>query len=141
MQVTPANSSINANLVKPTGLSSLSDTALDPNLRELIVSGGSATSKFTSFKPMAFGSTNERNVPVKLNGKAYRGRIEVFVNERGSLTVVNLLSMEDYVRGVVPNELSLPALEAQKAQAVAARTYAMGNLGWVCIGVYPKGFV
>jgi stage II sporulation protein D len=46
------------------------------------------------------------------------------------LTVVNVLSLEDYVRGVVPNELSpggYPAIEALKAQAVAARTYAVRN--------------
>src|SRR4030095_9032388 len=48
------------------------------------------------------------------------------------LTVVNVLGLEDYVRGVVANELSpggYPALEAQKAQAIAARTYALRNLG------------
>ena len=31
------------------------------------------------------------------------------------------------MKGVVPNELSFPALEALKAQAVAARTYALKN--------------
>jgi len=45
---------------------------------------------------------------------------------------VNELGLEDYVRGVVANELSpggYPALEALKAQAVAARTYALRNRG------------
>nr|MBA3601617.1 SpoIID/LytB domain-containing protein [Acidobacteriota bacterium] len=45
------------------------------------------------------------------------------------LTVVNAVSIEDYLLGVVPNELSLPAIEAQKAQAIAARTYAIANIG------------
>src|ERR1051326_8651020 len=67
-------------------------------------------------------STGIRNAPVRFNDKPYRGRIEVFANRRGSLTVVNVIGLEDYVRGVVPNELSYPALEALKAQAVAART-------------------
>jgi stage II sporulation protein D len=56
----------------------------------------------------------------------------VFTNLRGSLTVVNELGLEDYVRGVVANELSpggYPAIEAQKAQAIAARTYALKNRG------------
>jgi stage II sporulation protein D len=66
-------------------------------------------------------------VPVKLNGKSYRGKIEVFVNSRGTLTVVNVVPMEDYLLGVVPRELGLPSLEAQKAQAIAARTYAVAN--------------
>ncbi len=122
-------------LVKPT-VSSKSTTppdianpAVDPNLREVIVNGASETARFSSLKPVAFGSFNERATPVRLNGKAYRGKIEVFVNSRGTLTVVNVVPMEDYLLGVVPNELGLPSIEAQKAQAVAARTYAVANIG------------
>jgi stage II sporulation protein D len=69
---------------------------------------------------------------VRFNDRPYRGRIEVFTNSRGSLTVVNVLGLEDYVKGVVPNELSaggFPLLEAHKAQAIAARTYALRNRG------------
>ena len=113
----------NPNLVQPTA------SILDPNLREVIVSGTDFTANFTSLKPVAFGSTSERAVPVNVNGKKYRGRVEVFVNNRGSLTVVNVVKMEDYLRGVVPNELGFPSLEAQKAQAIAARTYAVKNIG------------
>jgi stage II sporulation protein D len=119
-------------LIKPTGASNPSTDIVNPtvdtNLREVIVSGASQNAKFTSLKSVAFGSTNERNVPVRVDGKAYRGKIEVFVNSRGTLTVVNVVSLEDYMLGVVPNELSLPAIEAQKAQAVAARTYAVANI-------------
>ena len=106
------------------------------NLREVIVNGASANAKFTSLKSVAFGSINERSTPVRYNGKAYRGRIEVFVNSRGSLTVVNAVSLEDYLLGVVPNELSLPQIEAQKAQAIAARTYAVANIN----GYVKQGF-
>ncbi len=120
-------------LIKPTGASSpvitAADADINANLREVIVSGASASSKFSSLKSVAFGSVNERAVPVRVNGKAYRGRIEVFVNSRGGLTVVNAVSLEDYLLGVVPNELSLPQIEAQKAQAIAARTYAVANIG------------
>ncbi|HEY3120527.1 MAG TPA: SpoIID/LytB domain-containing protein [Vicinamibacteria bacterium] len=69
---------------------------------------------------------------VSVDGLPYRGFVEVRPNEQGSLTVVNVLNLEDYLRGVVPNELSpqaFPELEAVKAQAVAARTYALRNLG------------
>jgi len=70
---------------------------------------------------------------ISLNGKGrYRGRLEVFPNAQGRLTVVNELDMETYVRGVVPREMGaneFPALEALKAQAVAARTYAVANRG------------
>ncbi|MBA3334922.1 MAG: SpoIID/LytB domain-containing protein, partial [Acidobacteria bacterium] len=116
-------------LIKPTGSSQPTSGEISANLREVMVSGASSTAKFSSLKSVAFGSINERAVPVRFNGKAYRGRIEVFVNSRGSLTVVNAVSLEDYLLGVVPNELSLPAIEAQKAQAIAARTYAVANIG------------
>ena len=87
---------------------------------------------FSSSAPVVFASDDERNAPVRFNNRPYRGRIEVFTNLRGSLTVVNELGLEDYVRGVVANELSpggYPAIEAQKAQAIAARTYALKNRG------------
>ena len=119
-------------LVKTTAstapTSDQANTDIDANLREVIVNGESAAANFNSLKPVAFSSTNERLAPVRVDGKAYRGRVEVFVNSRGSLTVVNIVGLEDYLRGVVPNELGLPALEAEKAQAVAARTYAVANL-------------
>jgi len=117
-------------LVKTTGSANATVTgAVDPSLREMIVNTPMPTANFTSLKAVAFGSLNERSNPVKLNGKAYRGKIEVFVNARGTLSVVNVVSLEDYLLGVVPAELGLPQLEAEKAQAVAARTYAIANIG------------
>jgi stage II sporulation protein D len=83
----------------------------------------------SSRAPIQFASDDERNAPVRFNEKPYRGRLEVFTNPSGSLTVVNVIGLEDYVRGVVPNELSpsYGMIEALKAQAVAARTYAVKN--------------
>ena len=63
---------------------------------------------------------------------SYRGYVTVFVNEQGRLTVVNYVNFEDYLKGVVPNEIgggSTETYEALKAQAVAARTYAIKNRG------------
>lgn len=62
----------------------------------------------------------------------YRGSVEIFPNSQGRLTVVNEVELETYLRGVVPKEMGawqFPALEALKAQAVAARTYAVANRG------------
>jgi stage II sporulation protein D len=67
-----------------------------------------------------------------VDGRTYRGTLEVFGNTRHTLTLVNELPLEDYLRGVVPNELSpstFGQVEALKAQAVAARTYIYRNLG------------
>jgi stage II sporulation protein D len=102
-----------------------------PN-RELVAFARGAAPVLQSSAPMIFASSDEATAPVRFNDKPFRGRIEVFANARGALTVVNVIGLEDYVRGVVPNELSpggYPAIEAQKAQAIAARTYALKNRG------------
>ncbi|HYY32428.1 MAG TPA: SpoIID/LytB domain-containing protein [Gaiellaceae bacterium] len=67
--------------------------------------------------------------PLTLGGNPYRGKLIVRVVSR-HLWVVNRLSMESYLKGVVPREspASWP-IEALKAQAVAARSYAMTSGG------------
>jgi peptidoglycan hydrolase-like amidase len=126
---TPTTNSGAAKSTSPVNLNRvrLTSRASAPN-REVVAFAGSGA-PLRSSAPMTFASSDEKNAPVRFNDKPYRGRIEVFANRRGSLTVVNVIGLEDYVRGVVPNELSFPALEALKAQAVAARTYALKNVG------------
>ena len=97
--------------------------------RELVAFARGISPSFRSSAPLIFASSDEKNAPVRFNEKPYRGKIEVFANTRGTVTVVNVIGLEDYVRGVVANELSYPALEALKAQAIAARTYALKNRG------------
>ncbi len=66
-----------------------------------------------------------------IDTRGYRGALEVFGNVRHTLNVVNELPLEQYLLGVVPNELSpttFGQIEALKAQAVAARTYIQRNL-------------
>jgi stage II sporulation protein D len=68
---------------------------------------------------------------LQVDATTYRGSVDVRPGA-GGLTVVNVVDLEEYLRGVVPNELSplaFPQLEALKAQAVAARTYARAHLG------------
>ena len=74
----------------------------------------------------------ETGALLKLQGKTYRGTIELRVDGSGRLRAVNWVELESYLRGVVPSELGpevWPQLEALKAQAVAARTYALANAG------------
>ncbi len=100
--------------------------------REVVASSSGGGTMFSSGAPVMFASDDETSAPVRYNDRPYRGRIEVFANTRGNLTVVNELGLEDYVKGVVANELSpggYPAIEALKAQAIAARTYALKNRG------------
>ena len=65
------------------------------------------------------------------NGRDYHGIFILQASPKG-VVLVNLLNMEDYLKSVVPSELSPHSyreLEALKAQAVAARTYAIKNMG------------
>lgn len=69
---------------------------------------------------------------VRVLDGTYRGRVLVFLNDRGLLNVINELAVEEYLRGVVPMEMGpevYDSLEALKAQAVAARTYTLRNFG------------
>lgn len=66
---------------------------------------------------------------VSVKRKWYRGHFKV-INDGGALTVMNDLPLEDYIRGVVPSEMpSGWEIEAHKAQAIAARSYALANMG------------
>ena len=61
----------------------------------------------------------------RTNG-AYRGALEFRPGTFGGINAINAVGVDDYVQGVVP--LESPAawpIEALKAQAVAARTYAL----------------
>ena len=59
----------------------------------------------------------------------YRGVIWIRQNSQGLLDTVNELNIEDYLRGVVPAEMPIDwPQEALRAQAMAARTYALSEL-------------
>ncbi len=63
------------------------------------------------------------------DNKSYRGALVVRPNGKGSLSIIEELGLEEYLYGVLPIEMS-PSwpMEALKAQAVAARTYALYNM-------------
>jgi stage II sporulation protein D len=92
--------------------------------------GGRRVGSFAA--PVRFDGGAE---PVRLLGPAlngisdglYRGAIEV-LPDGGGVTAINVLDLDSYVRGVVAGEMpSSWPLEALKAQAVAARTYALAT--------------
>ena len=74
-----------------------------------------------------FGAPTPMTLFTPAGARSYRGSLRSASPVRGGKArdTVNVLSMDDYVRGVIPREM--PASwqpEAVKAQAVAARTYA-----------------
>ena len=62
-----------------------------------------------------------------IDGKIYRGSVYLLPTGSG-FNVINVVNLEDYVLSVLPSEMpSSWALEALKAQAIAARSYAVAN--------------
>lgn len=86
--------------------------------------GAGIARRMLRLEPLAGGS-------LSVDGQRYRGALDlVRVGDR--LQVVNRIGLEAYLLGVVGAELGRRApdeFEALKAQAVAARTYALRNLG------------
>jgi stage II sporulation protein D len=68
---------------------------------------------------------------ITIDNKPYRTAARLFINARGLYNVINELNLEEYLYGVVPAEMGpriFDEIEALKAQACAARTYAVRNL-------------
>jgi SpoIID/LytB domain protein len=67
----------------------------------------------------------------------YRGSIQVDVTG-GKLRAINMIGLEQYLYGVVPSEMPFKWLpEALKAQAVAARSYALATRRTGAFDLYP----
>lgn len=104
------------------------NVGLQPGSRQLVrILLGTATDSTplpTSLRPASGDSF------VTFGGKRYRGELLVVPTDSGSM-VVNRLTMDDYLRGVVPLEIgnrTAAEFAAVQAQAVAARTYAYKHL-------------
>ncbi|MBK9062377.1 MAG: SpoIID/LytB domain-containing protein [Acidobacteria bacterium] len=80
--------------------------------------------------PVEIALTNGGLVPWA--DATYRGRLSLRATPRGTLHVINRVGLEDYLKGVVPSEMGprvYDEVEALKAQAVAARSYAAKHRG------------
>lgn len=63
---------------------------------------------------------------IKFNNAPYRGGIALQQDSAGKITVINRLGLEDYLYGVLHQEMSQSnPLEALKAQAIAARNFTV----------------
>lgn len=66
--------------------------------------------------------------PLVFNGRRYRGSFRLLPSG-GGVTLTNVLELEDYLRGVLKNEVSPTwPLEALKTQAIVSRTYALRSI-------------
>ena len=78
--------------------------------------------------PITITSNNKiglKGIKRKNDPACYRGMIELRGTKPDKFNIINILDMQSYLKGVVPNEMPISfGLEALKAQAVAARNYA-----------------
>ncbi|MGB3366204.1 MAG: SpoIID/LytB domain-containing protein, partial [Acidaminobacteraceae bacterium] len=66
---------------------------------------------------------------LSINGKSYRNGISVIFSPNSNFTIVNIVPIDDYLYGVLPKEMNgIWHIEALKAQAVAARNFALVNI-------------
>ena len=79
-----------------------------------------------------FGTTFVISSPdgyVVYRGRKYRGNFILVYRGKRKMDIINFLPLEDYLKGVLPWEISPKwPMEAIKAQAVAARTYALYHI-------------
>ncbi len=103
---------------------------------EISVSGGEVSVKDVGTGEVLLTGMTTENVilplfynegyTISIDGTAYRGGVMFTLNGPESLNIINLVNIDQYVCGVLPSEIggSSP-LETIKAQAVAARSYAL----------------
>lgn len=93
-----------------------SPVSISPTKNGIIVDG-------TTYIRLTFSASSA----IRVNGKPYRGTAEISLGDKG-LLVVNELALEDYLVGLINCEISSAwPIEAVKAQAVIARTYALNR--------------
>jgi stage II sporulation protein D len=101
----------------PTDTVSLS--ANEHRYRELVLTSDKLFAHKAYIKPLGEGQ-------ITVNGRKYLGAMEIVEDKKGTLTVINEVELEDYIMGVLAGEVPHDwPLEALKAQAIAARTFAV----------------
>lgn len=111
--------------VSADGLLAVSDTGepfvLDPNF-VVRAEGGEVTAGGKRVRSIRISAPDA----ISINDRRYRGIIEISRAPSGGILVVNELPIEEYLVGLINCEISSHwPIEAVKAQAVIARTYAL----------------
>lgn len=90
---------------------------------------GQQKGAYPQFKPL---TTDAKGVAaVNLGSRSYRGRMEIGCYGKPSVTAVNVINIDSYLYGVVPCEMQTGyEMEALKAQAVCARSFALMKVGY-----------
>jgi stage II sporulation protein D len=100
----------------------------DDGMLRAVRDNGRGTTPFHG--PLVARPTEEGSF-ITFNGKRYRGEMLVMLSGSG-LTVINRLSVESYLRGVVPLEIGTDRTRTEEAaveaQVIAARSYTYTRL-------------
>ncbi|HOX54239.1 MAG: SpoIID/LytB domain-containing protein [Candidatus Omnitrophica bacterium] len=81
---------------------------------------------FSYFKIYGIKIVPKRDAAIYVDKRCFRGQIDIIRQQDKTLLIVNHIDVENYIRGVLYHEVSHKwPLESIKAQAVAARTYAL----------------
>jgi stage II sporulation protein D len=92
------------------------------------VTGSGVSFSFSRAETLWIAGDDPRMPTMRWNGKTWRGMAKVFFSPRAKLTLALKLPLETYLCGVLPGEiggLDAAAMEAGRAQAVAARSYTL----------------
>ncbi len=102
-----------------------------PSTKNIIIKN-SKNEIFFSYNSELDISFNSNDI-IEFGSKHYRGSFMFKRYEESDMTIINKLSIEEYLYGVISCEMpSSWPIEALKAQAVAARNFAISNIGDYC---------
>ncbi|KRQ87423.1 Amidase enhancer precursor [Caloramator mitchellensis] len=109
------------NVLQPSG------TSITLSVLNGMVSFNGKTYTELSVVPVQMQTT----ISIKSGSRNYKYRGSFIFKVRNNLILpINIIGVEDYLKGVVPHEMGESShIEALKAQAVAARCYALSNKG------------
>lgn len=117
--------------LSPTTAAAGSTWRVEATLRGWTLRDDLGRSRGTCAETLLVTPLDPETGPVSVDGKCYRGELLIW-KTGDALTVVNVVDLESYLRGVVPLELGMGganAVEALKAQSVAARSYTLATIG------------
>ena len=128
VKIIPDTQSIIVNPVDKKIIKNLSkDTEITIKLSngKIIIDGKTLNNNEIEIRPK--NETDLKNMKTNINGKIYFGGVKLKVI-KNQISVINIVTVEEYLRAVVPKEMSSSwHEEALKAQAVAARTFSLKN--------------
>jgi len=107
---------------------------LSPDFRRLYVVRQDGTQLFSyanlTQRPLRVEAVSGLDTAMAIENTRHRGTFEFNLNQDNKFIVLSIMHIDDYIKAVVPREMSSAwPIEALKAQAVVARTYAYVNRG------------